>query len=224
MAFLLTVDDGPSLDAEEKLAFLKDRGVRCVWFCVGQNLALRPESALALVRAGHVVANHSYNHPHFSEIDLPRAAREIAETERLIDDVYSRAGRPPTRLFRFPYGDQGDGETEKQTARRQHRDAINDFLHQRGYRQPPSDSVEYLDGFVNLPGDRDWLWSYDVEEWAIGYTSTYDAVETNLRRYLQTCDRDRTQIVLMHDHAHTTRYFTELVDIMLSKNVDFASP
>jgi len=229
MSFVLTLDDGPSAAAGDKLAFLESRGIKAIWFCVGLNLRRRPRLAVDIIRAGHVVANHSYNHPHFSAIDLPAAVTEIASTDQLVDGVYEQAGLPRSaRLFRFPYGDQGDGETVKQELRRPHRADIAGFLDGLHYEEPPSDAVEFYDNFVNVPGDRDWLWSYDVREWAIGYEDTYhltyDDIVTNLRNYLTSCDRHRTQVVLFHDHAPTTRHFTELVDIMISEGAEFELP
>jgi peptidoglycan-N-acetylglucosamine deacetylase len=229
MSFVLTLDDGPSAAAGHKLAFLEGRGIKAIWFCVGLNLQRRPQLAVDIIRAGHIVANHSYNHPYFSAIDLLTAETEITSTDRLIEDLYEQAELPRSaRLFRFPYGDQGDGETVKQESKRLHRTDIAGFLSGLRYEEPPVDSVEFYDNFVNVPGDRDWLWSYDVQEWAIGYEDTYhltfDDIATNLRRYLTSCDRSRTQVVLVHDHQPTTPHFAELIDIMIDEGAEFELP
>jgi peptidoglycan/xylan/chitin deacetylase (PgdA/CDA1 family) len=229
MSFVLTLDDGPSAAARRKLAFLESRGIKAIWFCVGLNLQRRPRLTADIIRAGHIVANHSYHHPHFSAIDLPTAITEITTTDHLIEGAYEQAGLPRSaRLFRFPYGDQGDGETAKQQSQRPHRTNIAAVLNDLHYEEPPHDSVEFYDNFLNVPGDRDWLWSYDAKEWAIGdedtYHLTYDNIVTNLRRYVTSCDRNQPHVVLFHDHAPTTPHFTELVDIMISEGAEFELP
>lgn len=77
----LTFDDGPNEPFTSRLAdLLEQRAVRATFFQVGRAVARYPDTARALIAAGHVLGNHSYSH------ELHRCF-----TARLIDDEISRA-------------------------------------------------------------------------------------------------------------------------------------
>jgi peptidoglycan/xylan/chitin deacetylase (PgdA/CDA1 family) len=99
-AIALTFDDGPSEGTPAILEILARHGVRATFFQCGANVERLPETARAVVQAGHEIGNHSYAHPlfcfrsrRFIERDLGRAQRAIAEI----------AGAAPA-WFRAPYG------------------------------------------------------------------------------------------------------------------------
>jgi peptidoglycan/xylan/chitin deacetylase (PgdA/CDA1 family) len=219
MSFLLTIDDGPSEDALVKLEYLNQHGIKAVWFCLGVNLKKRPEIAREIINAGHVIANHSFSHARFSDIDFDAAAREISSTEEVIDDLYESARAPrPARLFRFPYGVQGGDPDKKQK--------LEDYLRQLNFVSMPA-QVEFYDGHINATQDVDWLWSYDIQEWAIGNSDglrlSAESVKANLEQYLGLYNKNLQQVILIHDHERSTQYFRELIDLLLQNNT-FAAP
>jgi len=110
----LTIDDAPTEDLRLRVDELNARGIRAIWFCLGELLEKYPEEAAYAVRSGHILGNHSYNHPAFSQLSLDEAKDQIERTERLLDGIYARAGVPrPVKLFRFPFlDDGGDGKRE----------------------------------------------------------------------------------------------------------------
>jgi peptidoglycan/xylan/chitin deacetylase (PgdA/CDA1 family) len=61
----------------------------------------REGQILAYVRAGHVIGNHSYSHPHLSEIG---AAAFVADIDQAASWLNGRAGYRP--WFRFPFLDE----------------------------------------------------------------------------------------------------------------------
>lgn len=62
----LTYDDGPGADSAAIGRFLAARGVRATFFVVGKFAAERPEVLDALHADGHLIGNHTFEHP-----DLP---------------------------------------------------------------------------------------------------------------------------------------------------------
>ena len=100
----LTYDDGPSATTPQLLAALRAHRLRATFFNQGDNSLERPELVRAELRAGHWVGNHTFSHPHLTQIGEPAAFQEIASTQWVLRDV---TGREPT-LFRPPYGDTND--------------------------------------------------------------------------------------------------------------------
>ena len=139
----LTIDDGPSEDWKAKLSFLEAQGIPAVWFCEGQALQAQPDFAPTAIHRGDVIANHSCDHPRFSESSLDECERQILRTDELIDRAYSeaRAGRP-AKFFRFPGGDKG-GQVQDVTEGRQRKAYLQDLLRRHGYWQPSFPGVTY---------------------------------------------------------------------------------
>jgi endo-1,4-beta-xylanase len=100
----LTYDDGPSATTTVLLAALRRARLRATMFDQGNNSIAQPELVRAELRAGMWVGNHSYSHPHLTQIGEPAAFQEIASTQWVLRDV---TGREPT-LFRPPFGETGD--------------------------------------------------------------------------------------------------------------------
>jgi peptidoglycan/xylan/chitin deacetylase (PgdA/CDA1 family) len=98
----LTFDDGPHPDTTlPLLAALRAGGAGATFFIRGEQAA-RHRDLLRAVRAdGHGIANHTYTHPHLTEVDDGIAVREIDETQAIVREI---TGQTPT-LFRPPYGD-----------------------------------------------------------------------------------------------------------------------
>jgi peptidoglycan/xylan/chitin deacetylase (PgdA/CDA1 family)/GNAT superfamily N-acetyltransferase len=131
----LTIDDAPTEDFRQRVDELNARGIRAIWFCLGELLETYPEEAAYAVRSGHILGNHSYDHPAFSKLSLAEAKEQIERTERLLDGIYAKAGATRTvRLFRFPYLDNG-GEGK--------RDALQSLLRGMGFEPAGFPGVTY---------------------------------------------------------------------------------
>ncbi|MCL6444340.1 MAG: polysaccharide deacetylase family protein [Alicyclobacillus sp.] len=97
----LTFDDGPDgVWTPRILQILAQYGVTATFCCVGQRVEQNPQVLRRIVRQGHMIANHSYNHPNFTKIPLEEACRQVNSTSNIIQRV---AGVRP-RFFRPPYG------------------------------------------------------------------------------------------------------------------------
>ncbi|PYC88383.1 polysaccharide deacetylase family protein [Streptomyces tateyamensis] len=100
----LTFDDGPHPESTPRLlAVLRSAGHRATFFVCGQQAERYPELLLALHRAGMWIGNHSYSHPHLTELPPAALAEEIARTQRIVREL---TGTAPT-LFRPPYLETG---------------------------------------------------------------------------------------------------------------------
>jgi peptidoglycan/xylan/chitin deacetylase (PgdA/CDA1 family) len=73
----LTFDDSPNPPRTDEVAdILSDYGVRGTFFVIGKWVDRFPESLERLVRAGHVIGNHSYEH-HYRVGDYVKAETAI---------------------------------------------------------------------------------------------------------------------------------------------------
>jgi len=70
-------------------------------FNTGQNAASYPAQVRAQVAAGMWVANHSYTHPHLTQLSQAQVDSEISRTQSAI----ANAGGGTPKLFRPPYGE-----------------------------------------------------------------------------------------------------------------------
>lgn len=78
--FYLTIDDGPSTNTHDKLRLFESYQIKAIWFCRGKNLEQQPNIAIQLIRRGHIIGNHSYSHPFFSQITYSECRNEIVRT------------------------------------------------------------------------------------------------------------------------------------------------
>ncbi|MFE3516143.1 polysaccharide deacetylase family protein [Streptomyces sp. NPDC059166] len=97
----LTFDDGPSSSTPALLNALRQNGLRATMFNQGQYAASNPAQVRAQVDAGMWVANHSYTHPHLTQMSQAQVESEISRTQQAI----SAGGGGTPKLFRPPYGE-----------------------------------------------------------------------------------------------------------------------
>jgi peptidoglycan/xylan/chitin deacetylase (PgdA/CDA1 family) len=97
----LTFDDGPSTVYTPQVLNLLDRyHAKATFFQVGRHVSAHPASSRAVVRRGHVVANHTWDHADLTRLSDAGARREIDRAQRALATA---TGRHVTCL-RAPYG------------------------------------------------------------------------------------------------------------------------
>jgi peptidoglycan-N-acetylglucosamine deacetylase len=96
----LTFDDGPSPYTRSILRVLRRNHVRATFFPVGYSLDRWPHSLVAETRGGHVVGDHTVNHPPLARLSFKQQLREIRGQARRLRS----RGLPGPRLVRPPYG------------------------------------------------------------------------------------------------------------------------
>ncbi len=98
----LTFDDGPNpSNTTTLLNVLQQNGLRATFFNLGQNAQNNPSLVQAQVSAGMWVGNHSWSHPHMTQLSYSQMSSEITSTQQAIQ---SATGTAP-KLFRPPYGE-----------------------------------------------------------------------------------------------------------------------
>lgn len=91
----LTFDDGPHPTITPfVLDELKKYDARATFFCVGNNVALYPDTYDRVVSEGHVTGNHTYNHINGWKHHNFAYLKNIAQAAQLIHNP----------IFRPPYG------------------------------------------------------------------------------------------------------------------------
>jgi len=96
----LTFDDGPWPKTTEMiLDILKENDIKATFFVIGQHLKNNQELAPKIVDEGHILANHTWNHPTY-KMGKERVQSEVGKTAELI---YELTGMTTT-LFRPPGG------------------------------------------------------------------------------------------------------------------------
>lgn len=62
--------------------YLKEKNIPVIMFAWGLNVEQYHEEALYAVKKGIIIGNHSYSHPHFSEISFDEGVNEIEKRYR----------------------------------------------------------------------------------------------------------------------------------------------
>lgn len=97
----LTYDDGPNDPHTLRLLeVLAEHGVQATFFLIGRYVRQRPEIAREIVQAGHVVGNHTFNHPLLIFKSETEIRREISQCRAVLQDAIGQH----SNLFRPPFG------------------------------------------------------------------------------------------------------------------------
>ena len=99
----LTFDAGyENGNTEPILDALKEAEAPAAFFLVGTYIRDNPELIRRMVEEGHIVANHTMNHPNMSAIsDVERFRAELLEPERIYKEI---TGQEMPKLYRPPQG------------------------------------------------------------------------------------------------------------------------
>ena len=225
----LTIDEAPSNDFENKLDYLDSKGIKAIFFCQGKFLENKTEMAVKAIRRGHVIGNHSYDHPRFSKITLEEAKWQIKRTDELIEKAYRLAGVPRLyRVFRFPELDKGGSKKEE----------LQRLLRSMGYKQPRFENITYRwyleEGHHR---DADVYCTYDTFDWCLleeGGCEEFGikTLEDVLARMDEDVPEgwrglnypDSNDIIMVHDIEEISYAFKPMIEKMLSKGIKFELP
>jgi peptidoglycan/xylan/chitin deacetylase (PgdA/CDA1 family) len=223
----LTIDDSSTIITPRIIDFLSEKGITPILFAVGQQIEAHWDQALYALKKGAILANHSYSHPHFSELTLSECLSEIEKQEDILTRLYQAAGiERRYKLIRFPYGDKGgDNKEEIQRYLKKHQfDRIDD-------------SVIRFDWYKEngLDKDIDVYWTFDFTEYMIRENSGYtyeDVIQRIHDKNPSTggvlLEEGAHHIVLIHDHMETEKivpnYFEKLISYVMASGVEFIEP
>ncbi len=224
---LLTMDDITSRNTPAILDYLEEKQIPVIMFAWGQNIEKFHDEALYAVKKGVIIGNHSYTHPHFSEISFEEGAKEIEKCESVLNELYKEAGATRKfRPFRFPYGDKG-GENK---------DKLQKYLKENGFDKVDDTNIAYPWWKESgLDKDIDTLWTFDFAEYNIRPNSgfTMDDVFKKMNDLNPSYGGalfapDSYNILLLHAHDETEamapEYYKQFLDECLAKGVEFVAP
>jgi peptidoglycan/xylan/chitin deacetylase (PgdA/CDA1 family) len=77
----LTIDDVTSVNTPDIIDYLNEKGITPILFSVGQHIEAHWDEAMYALKMGAIIGNHSYSHPHFSELTLSECFSEIEKHE-----------------------------------------------------------------------------------------------------------------------------------------------
>ncbi len=113
----LTFDAGSGAEpAVRILDTLKERGIHVTFFLTGQWAEENPDLVRRIAAEGHEIANHTYNHPHLTQLTEDEISGQIEQTEQIIRDIAGQTTRP---FIRPPFGERNQ--------------AVLDVMAQEGY-------------------------------------------------------------------------------------------
>lgn len=91
------------------LDVLKEKNVPAAFFCTLHHIKDQPELIARMITDGHIVGNHSTNHPSFAEITRTKMVEEIEECENYLRENFGYAAK----FFRFPAGEYTDSALDE---------------------------------------------------------------------------------------------------------------
>jgi peptidoglycan/xylan/chitin deacetylase (PgdA/CDA1 family) len=99
----LTFDDGPVPGPTEFVLETLDRlKAKATFFCIGDNVRKHPEVFRKILRDGHVVGNHTFNHLNGWKTSSDDYVKNVQQCDEVMNSHVD--GQQPSRLFRPPYG------------------------------------------------------------------------------------------------------------------------
>ena len=224
---LLTIDDIPSGNICAIVDCLNEARIQAIMFAEGEKAEKNPEPVIYALQHGMIVGNHSWSHPHFSELSLSEGIREMDRCEAVLTRIYDMAGMKRTyRPFRFPYGDKGQ----------KNRDAFQACLREKGFSKVDDTQIPYAWWRKNgLDRDIDTLWTFDFAEYNIRPNSGF-TIEDVWKRVRNPSPENGAalympegrHILLLHAHDETDElvpgYYRLLLDDLLNHGVQFVKP
>jgi peptidoglycan-N-acetylglucosamine deacetylase len=97
----ITYDDGPNDPHTLRLLeVLAKHGARGTFFCIGRYVQQRPDIVREIIKAGHIVGNHTFTHPMLIFKSASEIRREISGCRAALQDAIGEH----SNLFRPPFG------------------------------------------------------------------------------------------------------------------------
>lgn len=224
---LLTIDDIASANTPAVVDYIVEKNIPAIMFGWGENIEAFFDNAVYALKAGIIVGNHSYSHPHFSEISYDECIEEIEKNEAILNRLYAAAGvERKYRPFRFPYGDKGGDK----------KDALQKYLKEKGFDKVDDTKISF-DSWKNAGFDKDidTVWTFDLMEWNIREDTGFTKEDVMDR--IHYIDPDNGEgllvdgshhIVLIHTHDITEElvpeYYKLFIGEMLANGVEFVKP
>jgi peptidoglycan-N-acetylglucosamine deacetylase len=133
----LTYDDGPNDPHTLRLLdVLAKHNVQATFFLIGRYVQQRPDLAREIVRAGHIVGNHTFTHPLLTFKSKTEIKHELSECHSALQDAIGEH----SNLFRPPFG--GRRPAVLRVARELALDPVMWSVTGYDWNAPPAASIE----------------------------------------------------------------------------------
>jgi peptidoglycan/xylan/chitin deacetylase (PgdA/CDA1 family) len=100
---VLTFDDGPNADTVQVLDALQAANIKgATFFVQGINVRSHPQILRRIVEDGHVLGNHTYDHPDLRKLSIHDADKQLQMCQSAVNDALGR--EYVLRQMRPPYG------------------------------------------------------------------------------------------------------------------------
>ena len=97
----LTYDDGPNDPHTLRLLeVLARHGVQATFFMIGRYVQQRPDIAREIIKAGHVIGNHTFTHPLLTFKGEAEIRHELSQCRSALQEAVGQH----SNLFRPPFG------------------------------------------------------------------------------------------------------------------------
>ncbi len=235
----LTIDDSPSPMMGEKIDILLEYNIPAIFFSIGEHMEAFPGAMLDALKNGFVIGNHSYSHPHFSDLSNAEMKNEVLKTEKIINDLYAESGiERRTKYFRFPYGDKGDGLRGRYPSFWRKQDKakkkeFQNFLQESGFQKPPKlDPCYHFYKKAFLDQDIDWHWTFDTLDYDNTRSDSFilerlssekannPLVSKRPKEYWLSAG-EHPEIILIHDHEDSHDRFLAIIKTLIQQDLDF---
>ena len=224
---LLTIDDFSSKNTPAIVDYLKEKGIKIIFFAEGAKVEQFYEEAKYALNNGMIIGNHSYSHPHFSEIALEEGIAEIEKCEEVLNKLYADCGVERVyRPFRFPFGDKGGANKE----------GIQNYLKEKGFDKVKDTHFDYpWWKETGLDKDIDTYWTFDFGEYMIRPGSDFTKESVWERMHNKNPEsgavlfaENNRHILLLHAHDETEamvpEYYKQFVEHLLENGIVFDEP
>ena len=224
---LLTIDDFSSKNTPAIVDYLKEKGIKIIFFAEGRKVERFYEEAKYALKNGMIIGNHSYSHPAFSSITLEEGIADIEKCEKVLDKLYADCGVERVyRPFRFPFGDKGGANKE----------GLQKYLKEKGFHKVKDTHFDYpWWKEFGLDKDIDTFWTFDFGEYQIrpGSDFTKESVwermhDKNPKNGAVLFAENNRHLLLLHAHDETEEmvpeYYKQFVEHLLENGIVFDEP
>lgn len=224
---LLTIDDVSSENTPAIVDYLNEKNIQALMFMVGQWAENNPDELVYAIKHGMIIGNHSYTHPHFSELSFDECIDEIEKNETVLDRFYEQAGTERRfKPFRFPYGDKGGVN----------KDRLQEYFAANGFDKVNDTGFTYPFWKENgLDKDIDTFWTFDFAEYMIRPGSGFTLDDVMKRIYdpdpengAPLLNDGSSHLLLLHAHDETEElvpgYYRIFIEELLKNGVEFIKP
>lgn len=199
---------------------LSELHIQAAFFCIGRQIAVEEDvECVKIVDAEHLLANHSFNHRHLSEMTLEEFEEELMKTEEVLVGFNNFR-----RWFRFPYLDYGDRKGSGGSDRK--RCAAFLALRKAGYQHGYA-TINTFDWYVDGQLKKAAKEGKEIhwERLKEAYLSLLDEwMEIYNERWSKILHNNFVHVLLLHANDLNALFLEEIVQLIDSKEWEIVSP